>query len=842
MDYNNLAINYYKIFLQIDINRLKYRGNVLISFNLINTNLNKIEINSSNFNIKSIKINNLKCKWNHKLNEDLILLSDNFISNTEYLIEIVFDWKKITNEPDGFYYAKKNDKIILLTNLEPISARKFIPCFDFPDLKAKFDIVIKINNNKINCISNMGLKKKIVSNSDIIYFFNTTPPMSTYLLCIVCGNIDCNINNQVKTTSGIKINGYSVTEDLKYIKWSIEKTAEALDFFESWFGIKYPLDKLDIVSIPNFSSGAMENWGLITFREEAILMYNKNKTIEQIKILEVIYHEVAHQWFGNLVTLRKWNDLWLNEATATFFSWMALLKNYPEYNIQELYWLLENKNVYIIDGFENTHSIILNSNNNMQLNPVELFDEITYSKGNLIINYMANLLNLNNFKKSIKKYLNMYLYSNPLNGNELFEYFNECSTNKNIDYIEIMEKLIKTKGYPILFINKINNNEFSIVYKKFNLDKNIFLDYPIDLFIKIKYKDEEIILNLKYNQTNYFKIKCDISKCVINPNNELFCIVKYINFKPCVQIFNQVELMNYIYNKYIFGLYGHEDLNNYLKCVEEIFNSIDFNENNILCASIINDLIHLLTICELSNVSQIKIIRKIKNNLDNKLSIVVEELLFGNVKYSEYILENILNLKAIKLEDTNYIKIVWKIYQIHNDLTHKSTNYYNKYYLSKIMFSVVMKYYQDTEFDNLKNILKNSQNANITSNIISSFSYLNDNNFEKIFSNYIHMIKSQDLALFFNSISKIKSKQNFLIDYWIKSRDKISSLEEINFKILKSISKNIFNFELKKKITDYLEENYFLNDSIIVNNIKDILKTNIIICNNLTNLSKKYLI
>ena len=821
-----IIVNKYDVFLDIDLEKIIYKGYVIISINLLQK-MNLIQINALDFVIKSIFINNISYFWKINNKEGLIEITDvqNLKLNSNHLIKIEFDWKKISDEIDGFYYTKKNNSIVCATQLEPESARKFIPCFDKPDLKAKFNIVVRINS-EFECISNMSIKKTIFDNKYKIIYFKTTPLMSTYLLCIICGDIKYSTLKKI-SNKGIIVKGYCIKSDIKYINWSIIKTAEALDFFENWFQIKYPIDKLDIASIPNFSSGAMENWGLITFREEYILLFNKKNYLSQVKILEVIYHEVAHQWFGNLVTMCKWEDLWLNEATATFFSWMALLMTYSDLNIKEFYWLLETKNIYLIDALTNTHPIIINSNN--KVNPIELFDEITYSKGNVILNYVVNLLGLNNFQKAIQKYLNEYLYSNPPSGDKLFQYFNLYSDNKKIDYVELMNKLTTTKGYPILTIKK-NKNILNFTYKTFNLDKSIISDYPINLFLRIKSLNEYEILELNINQLNEYSINEQyIENYIINPNNELFCICNYVNFKPNILQMNQVELMKYVSDEFILGLYGHKNLSEYLLVITDIFNLINISNNQILCSNIIGDLIYLLNVYNYSKTNNRIIIDFIKNNLNQLLVNLSQDLLLSDSKYSEFVLENIFTLGAIKLEDKNLITMLYKLYLYQNKLITNMSNYYNKYYLPKTLFSVGMKYYQDVEFDNLLYILKSCSNINIIDNLISSFSYLNDKNFDYIFNNYSQFIKSQDLPLFFSSISKNISKQEYIIDYWISYRDKISSIEEYTFKILKNISKNIYDIRLIEKITNYLNQIYVEKNKLIIEKIIDILSSNKIV-------------
>lgn len=826
MDVSNIKVNNYDIFLDIDFNSILYRGIVLIKID-VKKSFNNLEINSDNFDINFVKINNVECKFTIDLDKKIICVLNDFIESNKYEIKIKFGWKKITDEPDGFYQTTKDNQIVMCTQLEPISARKFIPCFDYPNLKACFNLIVKLSNSNKECISNMSVKKSYLVENDggKIIYFNSTPPMSTYLLCLVCGDIIHYGIEQVKTKEGILINGYCISRDIPYIGWSIKKTAEALDYFESWFGIKYPLDKLDIISISNFSSGAMENWGAITFREECILLFNKSKYLEQLKILEVIYHEVAHQWFGNLVTLSEWKDLWLNEATATFFSWMALLEKYSDINTKEFYWLLEVKSIYLIDGTTNTHPIIINGNND-EFNPSDLFDEITYSKGNTVINYVANLLGLENFKSSIRKYLNTYLYSNSPSGDKLFAYFNECSTNKNIDYIELMNKLTITKGYPILYIKKNDLGRYSIEYKTFNLDKNIIIDYPIDIWLKINNSNKTDIIKLKHNLENEININDDdVKSCVINPNNEFFCICYYVNFIPNILLMEQVELMKYIHDEFLLAIYGYKKIQEYLEFVKNIFKSIDVYSNCILVVLILGDLKHLINIFDYIDLKLSQFVKEfIVSNLNAQLIELIKYVVSNNNKYSEMVLDSILELETIYLEYQNLIDMVKYIYMYQNKLLDLNSEYSNKYYLSKTTFDIAVKYYQLTEFDNLISILKTTFNRQIISNIIESFEFVNDKNFTILFNNYKQLIKSQDFSLFFSSISKIKSKQEFIIDYWIKSRNEISTIDEITFKILVNISKNIYDSVLIEKILNYLQIIENKSNKIIIDKIKNIFK------------------
>ena len=817
---NNIKINNYKIFLNIDTDKLKLNGDIDINLD-VNKKINIFEINSKDIKIISLKINAQSYDWEEDKEKEIIKVNGSF-DKKNYIINIKFNYL-ISDIIDGLYYTRKNNKLIICTQLEPTSARKFIPCFDTPNMKATFDVKIKCLSN-ISVLSNSSIKN-IFTDTDTdtdtktkIVEFNTTPIMSTYLLCIVLGDIVPTFSIPLKTLNGVKVNGYSIELDKKYMEWSVKRTVEAINFYSNWFEIDYPLDKLDIVSIPNFSAGAMENWGLVTFREEYILLYRKSDFLAKIKILEVIYHEIAHQWFGNLVTLNTWNDLWLNESNATYFAWMALKKIYLKYNISELYYLIECKNLIFIDGLTNTHPIILDLAESS--NPKEFFDEITYTKGCTVINYIANLLGEKSFQKSIQDYLKKNMYKNP-SSIDLYKNFNKFSIDKKINYVNLMDNLIKTKGFPVLYI-KYNNNYYTIRVMTFNLNKNKIVKYPFNLYLKIKKRINKnfIIETIKLSNNKTIIDSKGINDIIFNPDNQLFCICYFNNIKPNIKYMTQCELIKYTQDEFILSLYGYKNFYNYLDLIHMIFDLINLQKYDLLLFSIILDLNKIIQIYNISNIDSLNVINFIKINLYDKIIKLLKYNLSKSPVFYEITVDQLFIFLSINMVNIKLNEIIKNIYDISTD------------YFTKSIFQVIMKYYQNEEFDNtLKNL--NDYNINKVINIIESFNFLSDKNFKYIFDNYKKLIKSQDYGLFFTVISKINSKQKFIIDYWINNRDEISLLHEIQFRILKNISVNIFDIKLINKIIKYVNSIISNENKLILKKIINILETNIIIYNNL---------
>ena len=486
----NINVVNYKLNLKIKTNELKLYGNTIITIQILN-NINNIEINCKDLVITSICLNKEQIhSYTENKEKEILSINYNFNPGT-YKINITYT-HKIDVYMDGLYYVKDNDSIIFCTHLEPTYARKVFPCFDRPDLKSTFDIIVESDKNK-TFLSNMDSKKEQIIGTNKILEFETTPLMSTYLVCIVVGDI--NKTKPINIRNNLHVNGYYFNKTKNFMKKSIETTALSIKYYEKIFGINYNLPKMDIIAIPNFISGAMENWGLVTFRETGLMIDNIKNISIIINSINTIYHEIAHQWFGNLVTLNSWNDIWLNESTATYFAWLGIINNYPQLNLKQWYYLDEYRSAMLIDGFNSTHSISIDIKN--PNNIINYFDDISYAKGSCLINYISNLMGSDNFIKGISEYLKTYSLKST-KPEDLYTILNKYSTKINIS--DLIHQLIITPGYPLLTIKKTlvnNKTEYIITKNKFTFIK---LDepetYDITFPLKIKYNNNIEIINI----------------------------------------------------------------------------------------------------------------------------------------------------------------------------------------------------------------------------------------------------------------------------------------------------------------------------------------------------------
>jgi tricorn protease interacting factor F2/3 len=810
----------YKIFLDIDIDNIRYSGISEIKV-IIEHEINELHINCRDIEISNLKINNIDSEYNYDKKNNLLILKGNFIKKQEYLIKIEFK-NIISDDLEGIYYIKEDDNIIICTQLEPDFARRVFPCFDDPDYKSTFDISVKINKD-LKCLSNMTLDKKTDLLEKKLFTFKRTPLMSTYLVCIIIGDLKPVLEKPLITDSGILVNGYCIKKHLKYMKFAVEHTVKAIEYYEKWFNYKYQLPKLDIVSIPNFRSGAMENWGLITFREDYILLYNDFSDFAKITILEVIYHEIAHQWFGNLVTLDSWSNLWLNESNATYFSWIALNENYPEFSSKSLFNMMEYKKALLIDGLPNTHPIIPKKVSN----PSDLFDEISYAKGSCLIAYICGLLGEENFKKSIQKYILNNTYSNTTS-EDLYKYF-----NSDIDISKIISDLINIKGYPLIEI-ELKNNDIILRKSRFILNNNFKEKFNTEFYVKlqkynttnnknnnnenilINFNSDEIVINMKDNKKFY-----------LNPNNSLLCVVKYINLKPDIKMLKQEELLKYICDEFILMFHNYNNFNDYLEIISNVIKNIDIHDNIIVYINIINELNKLFyTFKAKVDIEKYKKLYDYINvNLKNDLLRNIIKIKNNRILYSEELLNEILLLLTIYLKDEKTIKICKDLFNKNFEIYKKN----NKFYLNKSLFKIINYYYPEYFIKIYNLLLNHNTNSDIINHIIESFEFINKKFYEQIIEKelYIHhKFKLQNYTLLFLSISRNLECQVDLIKYIISKNKNLNKNHEIFLHILQKISSNLYNNELINIFIKFLNLIKNKKDKISYNKIFDILEIN----------------
>uniref|UniRef100_A0A803JZ71 Aminopeptidase n=1 Tax=Xenopus tropicalis TaxID=8364 RepID=A0A803JZ71_XENTR len=351
----------------------------------------------------------------HPVNEQIALLAaDPLIPGENYTIYIEYN-ANLSKNFRGFYkstYKTKDGEVRVLasTQFEPTAARTAFPCFDEPAFKASFSIQIR-REPKHHAVSNMPVVKTVNIGGGLLEdHFAASVKMSTYLVAFIVS--DFKSISQV-TNHGVRISVYATPEKIDQAEYALKAAVKLLDFYEDYFNISYPLPKQDLAAIPDFQSGAMENWGLTTYRESALLHDPKTSTAShKLWVTMIIAHELAHQWFGNLVTMEWWNDLWLNEGFAKFMEYVSVRVTYPELQVED-YFLDKCFRAMDVDSLNSSHAVSTPVENPEEIQ--EMFDEVSYDKGACILNMLMDYMGAESFEAGIVDYLRRYSYRNARN-------------------------------------------------------------------------------------------------------------------------------------------------------------------------------------------------------------------------------------------------------------------------------------------------------------------------------------------------------------------------------------------------------------------------------------------
>ena len=388
---------------------------------------------------------------------DTLIISADDLRPGEYFITIAYHGK-VTDAMHGLYPCyfthDGTKKHLLATQFESHHAREVFPCVDEPAAKATYDLML-ITKPGLTALSNMPVKWSEEKNGLMTTCFEQTPRMSSYLLAFVVGELH---KKTAHTTSGVEVNIWATpAQSTETLDFALDIATRSIDFYDEYFGVPYPLPKSDHVALPDFSSGAMENWGLITYRESCLLADPK-LTPESSKrfIATVIAHELSHQWFGNLVTMQWWNDLWLNESFANMMEYVAVDALHPEWRMWEDFATNEVTAALRRDSLDGVQSVQTDVNHPDEIST--LFDPaIVYAKGGRLLVMVRRLIGEEAFRAGLKSYFEKFTYQNTV-GNDLWQ---ELETASSQPIINLMNTWISQPGLPIVQVEQNNSDDKS---------------------------------------------------------------------------------------------------------------------------------------------------------------------------------------------------------------------------------------------------------------------------------------------------------------------------------------------------------------------------------------------
>lgn len=494
----------YNLNLEIDKQHKTFSGKLLITGSRRSRPSYRITLNQNGLKVSSAKIYRLDKEARTEIIVDRIvhqnkrqevrLHSKSQITSGKYEIELEHNGHISTKGTSGIYTSTWLDEQdttqeIITTQFEPHYARQLLPCIDEPQAKSVFKLSLLIIGVSKSDQALFNTKSMSIQDTDSArsIVFEPTPVMSTYLLALIIGDFK---SISRKSTDGTNVSAYSTPDKIDQTEFALQFAIKVLDFLEDKFQTPYPLNKLDLVAVPDFDAGGMENWGLMTFREDLMLFDETVSTlIDKQAIAQVIAHEIAHQWFGNLVTMKWWDELWLKEGFANFMEYYVLDSLFPEWKMFEGYLVNERSYATIVDSIPSSRPIIKKVSS--PYHSVEIFDGIAYEKSGSIIRMIKSIIGEDNFMKGLKDYFDKYAYKTATSEDLISSWQKYSSLNLK----EFTRTWLYKPGLPMLLVS-IGKNQSQLV-----LEQSRFLSEP-----KAKISEERISSQLLKSEPNIKKL------------------------------------------------------------------------------------------------------------------------------------------------------------------------------------------------------------------------------------------------------------------------------------------------------------------------------------------------
>lgn len=473
--YKQFRPQHYQLDIVPDRKSMTFAGHVTITGHKIGRPSKRITLHQKGLKIISVKITrhgkneSVQVKISrvniHAKYHEVRLHSDELLYPGNYSLELEFSGK-VSKTMLGLYTChfkhEGKDKMLLATQFESNHAQQVFPCIDEPEAKATFQLSITTPKNEV-VLSNTMPEKQTVKGKLVKTTFETTPKMSTYLLVFVTGELH---NVEAKTKAGVLVRSWGVVSRPKsHLEYSVKEAANILDFFADYFGTPYPLAKLDQVALPDFDAGAMENWGLVTYRETAMLTDPANPSISNEQFVTmVVAHELSHQWFGNLVTMKWWDDLWLNESFAGLMEHVAPAALHPDWQQWEIYTAGDVSLITSRDVYKDIQPVACDISDPDLIET--LFDPaIVYAKGARLIKMLREYVGEEVFAASLKQYFTDNAYGNATRS-DLWKAVAKTS-HKNID--DFMTPWLTQSGMPVVHITQ-KGKQLKVRQERFLLD------------------------------------------------------------------------------------------------------------------------------------------------------------------------------------------------------------------------------------------------------------------------------------------------------------------------------------------------------------------------------------
>lgn len=487
--YDRFQPEHYDVHVTLEKEDMSYVSKTVLKGVKVGRPTKRLTLHGRNVTVKSAKITKHDKRGDqgikvsrinlHKKYEEIRLHTDEQLFPGEYTIEVELE-AKISDAMQGLYPCRfrhdGKDKMLLATQFESHHAREVLACIDEPAAKATFQLTLTVPKED-TVLSNTPVKETSTKAESQTVSFEKTPRMSTYLLAFVTGEMHC---LESKTKDGTIVRSWAtVAQPKKNLQYSVKEAVDILEYYGDYFGVPYPLEKCDQVALPDFDAGAMENWGLITYREIVLLADPDNRSISSEQYISmVVAHEISHQWFGNLVTMQWWDDLWLNESFASIMEHMALDAVHPDWHQWEQYVATDVVSTSSRDIYKDIQPVGVEVDDPEVIET--LFDPgIVYTKGGRLLKMLHDYIGDQAFRTGLQQYFKKHAFQNTTRE----DLWSALSASSKEDISALMTPWLEKPGMPRIDVTQ-NGKKLQTAQTRFLLDgEDDTSKWPVPLLI-----------------------------------------------------------------------------------------------------------------------------------------------------------------------------------------------------------------------------------------------------------------------------------------------------------------------------------------------------------------------
>ncbi|MDV3277270.1 MAG: M1 family metallopeptidase [Nitrososphaerales archaeon] len=475
-----MHIDSYDLDLNVDFARANVEGVVKLT---VETSANPLLLDAQEMSVNAVAVNGRPTRFRYGPKEGALSVFG--VPKKQSEVSVSYSKQVSDQTIFGLYKSKYGKDYMLVTDLEPAAARTVFPCKDEPTFKAVFRLTVTTERG-LEVISNSSVKSRTeTSDGRVRHVFNQSPRMSTYLFFMGIGKFE-----ETRMSSGrtevIAATRAGASHQSEFI---LDISTKVLKDYEEYFGIRYPLEKLHLVALPEYHAGAMENWGAITSREAYVLLDKNSSFFDHRHAAYVMTHEIAHQWFGDLVTMKWWDDLWLNESFATFMEHKMIHRLHPEWDVWREFLRFETFRSMSADALFGTHPIQARVTSVKEIHQV--FDAISYGKGAAVLRMIESYVGEAAFRTGVRAYLRKFSHANA-SGEDLWKSIARAS---GLPVTRVMSAWVMKPGFPVVKVKavkggvRLSQNRFLLSGKK---ARGV---WPIPLTMRVGGKETKMLLD-----------------------------------------------------------------------------------------------------------------------------------------------------------------------------------------------------------------------------------------------------------------------------------------------------------------------------------------------------------